>query len=104
MVSSEKSTILTATVGALNTLLQSGIIDEVQFAKELKAADLVNFSDDDITALEELISEPTEEDTAAQIEGSQTVETIGSVLPQAAAFSSGLDAILGRERVTEWHH
>lgn len=96
----EKSTILTATVGALNTLLQSGIIDEVQFAKELKAADLVNFSDEDITALEELISEPTEEDPTAQIEGSPTEQTIGSVLPQAANHSSGLDAILGRKGTT----
>ena len=74
-------------------------MNEVQFAKELKAADLVNFSDDDITALEELISEPTEEDPTAQIEGSPTEQTIGSVLPQAANFSSGLDAILGRKGV-----
>ncbi len=91
----EKSTILTNTVNALNTLLQSGIINEVQFAKELKSADLVHFSDEDIEELEDLISEPTPEDTSAQIAGSEAEQTGGSVLPQATAFARGLNAITG---------
>ena len=61
----EKSTILTNYVNAFNTLLQSGIINEVQFAKELKNKDLINLSDEDIAELEGLLSEPTAEDTTA---------------------------------------
>ena len=91
----EKSTILTNYVNAFNTLLQSGIINEVQFAKELKNKDLINLSDEDIAELEELVSEPTAEDTTAQIESGEAEQTGGGVLPQANAFASGLNAITG---------
>lgn len=80
----EQSTILTNVTNSLNTLLTAGVINEAQFATELKNKDLVScISDEDITELEELISEPTTEDPQSEIEGGQAIEAGGSVLSQA---------------------
>lgn len=80
----EQSTILTNVTNSLNTLLTAGVINEAQFATELKNKDLVScISDEDITELEELISEPTTEDPQSEIEGGQAIEAGGSLLSQA---------------------
>lgn len=80
----EQSTILTNVTNSLNTLLTAGVINEAQFATELKNKDLVScISDEDITELKELISEPTTEDPQSEIEGGQAIEAGGSVLSQA---------------------
>ena len=63
--------------------------------KFINKAFQINLSDEDIAELEELVSEPTAEDTTAQIESSEAEQASGSVLPQANAFSRGLNAIIG---------
>ena len=81
----EKSAILSTTVTALTTLVQNGIIDEVQAAKELKNSDLMtSITDESIEELEGYIRESETENQAAQTSGSPTIEASGSVLPQTA--------------------
>lgn len=79
----EESTILTTTVTALSTLLQDGVIDEAQYATELKNKGLVSsITDQSIKELEDLISE---EDTSSQAEQasrsllSQTIDSASQV-------------------------
>lgn len=82
----EKATILSTVTTALSTALQDGVINEVQYAKELKNRELVSsITDADIDELENYINEPEaeNEDPYAQDEGSETEQAGGGVLPQA---------------------
>lgn len=81
----EKSTILSAAVTALTTLLTQGVLSEPQVAKELKNMDLLpTFTEEDMTQLEELISESEAEDQTAQIEGGEAEQASGGLLSQTA--------------------
>jgi uncharacterized protein len=81
----EQSTILATTVTALSTALTDGVINEVQYAQELKNRELISsISDADIEKLEEIISEPTTTDNPpTENAGGETEQTGGNILPQA---------------------
>lgn len=73
----EDSTILSTTVTALSTVLQDGVIDEAQYATELKNKGLISsITDESIKYLEDLINE--EKETSI----SETEQTSGSLLSQ----------------------
>lgn len=75
----EDSTILSTTVTALSTALQDGVINEFQYATELKNKGLISsITDEDIEFLKDLINETT------QSTFGKTEQTGGSVLPQTA--------------------
>lgn len=65
---------LVAVTGALSQQLQDGVINEAQYASELKSRGLMSsITDQNIAFLEELANEPIAEDTTTEeIEGRQT--------------------------------
>lgn len=76
----EVAAILSTTVTALSTAWQDGIINEVEYATELKNKGLVSsITDESIAALKELLSEE------AEIEGSETEQASRALLSPANA-------------------
>ena len=76
----EVATILSTTVTALSTAWQDGIINEVEYATELKNKGLVSsITDESIAALKELLSEE------AETEGSEAEQASRALLSPANA-------------------